>query len=289
MRNLCLTLLTLALVAGCGLAPAAPPQSFSGEQARKLVAEQVDFGPRPPDSPALSRTRAWIESALEAAGWDSRRQSFEYQGVELVNVIGSGGASGPLIVLGAHYDTRPMADQDPDNPKDPVMGAIDGASGVAVLLELARVVPRLSLTCRVELAFFDGEDSGGLNGWEWIVGSTHYAASLGEDPDAVVIVDMVGDRSLRLPRELNSDSELQAEIWGVAGELGYQESFVDQGGYSMMDDHTPFLRRGWPAVDIIDFDYPAWHTTNDVLDQVSADNLQIVGRTLQEWLQRRCG
>lgn len=290
MRILALCLpVGLTLLVGCSPLRMRQPEAFDGERALAMVAEQVDFGPRPPGSEALDQTRLWIESELEAAGWGPSRQSFDYQGVTLVNLVASNAAHGPLIVLGAHYDTRPVADQDPDPAAGAVPGANDGASGVAVLLELARVVKPTELACSLEIAFFDGEDSGGLGGWEWIVGSTHYADSLPAAPSAVVVVDMVGDRSLQLPRELNSNADLQSEIWQVAEELGYQDSFLDRPGYSMLDDHTPFLRKGWPAVDIIDFDYPAWHTTDDGLAEISADSLQTVGRTLQVWLQRRCG
>lgn len=288
MRNYLLIIFCGAVVAACGRASTAAAPAFSGARAMERVADQLSFGPRPPGSEALVQTRGWIQSSLEQAGWQVRRQAFVYRETELVNLIGYGEGEGPLIVLGAHYDTRPVADQDPSDPSGPVLGANDGASGVAVLLELARVLEPADLSCQLELAFFDGEDSGGLNGWDWIVGSTHYADHLQNAPSAVVIVDMVGDQSLQLPRELNSDPELQSEIWKAAADLGFQDAFLDQDGYSMMDDHTPFLQKGWPAVDIIDFDYPAWHTRQDVLDRVSADSLRTVGRTLQSWLTGRC-
>jgi glutaminyl-peptide cyclotransferase len=288
IRTLLAVLVIAGGVAACGVQGEKEGEDFSGERAYQLVAEQVGLGPRPPGSQANAETRAWIAASLQDRGWLVRSQSFDYHGTALVNVVGERG-QGPLIVLGAHYDTRPVADQEQGPDPGPVLGANDGASGVAVLLELARVVNAGSLACRLELAFFDGEDSGDLAGWDWIVGSTHYAQSLADSPQGVVVVDMVGDRSLQLPRERNSDPGLQDEIYAVAAGLGYQHAFLDEPGYRMLDDHTPFLDLGMPAVDIIDFDYPAWHTTQDDLTQVSAASLRIVGHTLQSWLAQRCG
>ncbi len=163
-------------------------------------------------------------------------------------------------------------------------GANDGASGVAVLIELAHVLDRNRLSQPVWLVFFDAEDSGNIGGWDWIVGSTHYADNLAADLEAVVIVDMVGDRDLQLFVEKHSDPGLVQEIWSVADTFGYQ-AFVNTPKYSIIDDHLPFLRKGVPAVDIIDFDYPYWHTTRDTVDKVSADSLEQVGRTLEHWLE----
>jgi Zn-dependent M28 family amino/carboxypeptidase len=106
-------------------------------------------------------------------------------------------------------------------------------------------------------------------------------------PEAVVIVDMIGDADLNIYIEQNSNSALVNEIWNIAAELGYEQSFIPEPKYSILDDHTPFLQAGIPAVDIIDFDYPYWHTTNDTVDKVSAESLRVVGTTLQEWITRR--
>lgn len=233
--------------------------------------------------------QGFLADELIRAGWIPESQSFDYREVTLTNISASRPeANGPMILLGAHYDTRPIADRDPLRPLDPVPGANDGASGVAVLLELARLLPGSYQQCDVRLVFFDGEDSGGLQGWEWAVGSRHYAANLSQAPEAVVVVDMVGDADLALPVEQNSTPALVDEIWLVAEGLGLP-AFKREAGPSVLDDHTPFLERGWPAVDLIDLSYPYWHTTADTLDKVSAESLEQVGRALFGWLKTRCG
>ena len=193
----------------------------------------------------------------------------------------------PQIILGAHYDTRMFADNDPDPAKrlDPVPGANDGASGVAVLLELARVLPKDSVP--VWLVFFDAEDNGRIEGWDWILGSQAFVDEMDFRPQAVVVVDMIGDADQNIYIERNSNPVLVKEIWDVASGLGYEQSFIPEAKYSMFDDHTPFLQAGIPAVDIIDFDYPYWHTTEDTADKVSAESLEVVGSTLQEWVAHR--
>ncbi|MEW5828997.1 MAG: M28 family peptidase, partial [Chloroflexota bacterium] len=190
----------------------------------------------------------------------------------------------PVVILGAHYDSRRVADQDPDPSKRdrPVPGANDGASGVAVLLEIARVLPADSLP--VWLVFFDAEDDGDLPGSDWILGSRAFADSLTVRPQAVVIVDMIGDADLNLYQERNSDPALTQAIWSQAAALGYETAFIPQPKYRMLDDHIPFKQLGLTVVDIIDFDYPYWHTTKDTPDKVSAESLQIVGETLLRWI-----
>jgi Zn-dependent M28 family amino/carboxypeptidase len=268
--------------------PATADSAFDPALAYKFVAEQVSFGPRVPGSPAHARAIEWIRDQLQRAGWSVELQEFTYRNVKLTNVIGrSPGQSRPWIILGAHFDTRPVADQDPGDPAQPVTGANDGASGVAVLLALAHALPPDSMPCEIWLAFFDAEDSGGINDWEWFVGSSYMAESLAGDPNAVVIADMVGDADLQLYQERNSDPEITASIWETAADLG-QEGFIPEPKHSILDDHIPFIRRGIPAVDIIDFDYPHWHTTQDTLDKVSAESLNQVGETLRTWLIGQC-
>jgi hypothetical protein len=257
---------------------------FDGERALTLVQEQMAFGFRTPGSEAHRLMGDWMVSELEKSGWVVEEQLFPYKELQGRNIIAKGGPSeGEWVVLGAHYDTRPVADQDLSHPMDPVPGANDGGSGVAVLLELARVLQKEALSGPLWLVFFDLEDSGGIDGMEWIVGSSYFAEQLEAFPNKVVIVDMVGDRDLQIYYERNSDPGLQAEIWEVASNLGF-EGFIPAANHSMIDDHTPFVRLGIPAIDIIDFDYPYWHTTEDTLDKVSAQSLKQVGQTLQAWL-----
>jgi Zn-dependent M28 family amino/carboxypeptidase len=220
--------------------------------------------------------------------WETQSDSFAYRGTTLANITArQRPAPGPLILLAAHYDTRRFADRDPASPGDPVPGANDGASGVAVLLELARVLGEREPTCDLRLVFFDGEDNGGIEGWEWAVGARQYAETLEREPLAVVVVDMVGDKDLDLPLERTSSPDLAAEIWSVAQARGLS-AFRSEPGPAVLDDHTPFLARGWRAVDIIDLSYPAWHTVDDTLDMVSAESLDQVGEALLAWLSQAC-
>jgi Zn-dependent M28 family amino/carboxypeptidase len=247
---------------------------------------QVSFGARVPGTSAHTQAADLIQSELERSGWKVENQVFEYRGVGLRNLRGTlSGPNGPVVLLGAHYDSRKVADQESGSTQGPVPGANDGASGVAVLLELARVLPSNPVGCQVQLAFFDGEDSGGLDGWQWIVGSTYFADHLTTTPEAVVIVDMVGDEDLDLFMEGNSDPGLRGGIWETGSSLGHP-AFVPIVKYSMVDDHIPFVGKGIPSVDIIDFDYPYWHTTHDTLDKLSPASLEQVGRTLQSWLTK---
>lgn len=278
--------------AACGHAPTPSPVGepvlFDGERALARVAAQLDLGDRSPGTAGHGAVQQWIVDELDAAGWPAKAQTFTYRDQTLTNLVATGSSSAQAyIVVGAHYDTRPIADESPLPNPGPVPGADDGASGVAVLLGLADVLPSDGLGCRLDLAFFDGEDSGRLGGWDWIVGSTYLAAHLEQQPDAVVVVDMVGDKELQLYFEQNSDAGLRQEIWRVGESLGYP-AFMDQVKYSMLDDHSAFLAQGIPAVDVIDFDYPFWHTPEDTLDKVSSASLEAVGRTLQTWLEGRC-
>ncbi len=282
MRSLCvILLLSLTSCSSHG-----QEVQFDGQSALLFVEEQIAFGPRIPGSEESRKTAVWVVEQLESIGWETEIQHFSYLGTPLMNIIAKseGVSDSKPILIGAHYDTRPYADRDPNNPEAPVPGANDGASGVAVLIELAHVLDRDRLRQPVWLVFFDAEDSGNIDGWDWIVGSSFFADNLIQDLEAAVIVDMVGDRDLQLFIEKNSDIDLVQEIWELADQLGYP-AFINTPKYSMIDDHSPFLRIGVPAVVIIDFDYPYWHTIGDTIDKVSADSLEQVGRTLEHWLE----
>jgi glutaminyl-peptide cyclotransferase len=271
------------------IAPTPTPSAslrFDGQKAYAQVLAQVAFGPRPTGSPQGWATGDYIIQQLEALGWTVETQEFVYRGVRGRNVIGKAG-QGPVVILGAHYDTRPAADQDPDPAKrqQPILGANDGGSGVAVLLELARVLNRGALDRQVWLAFFDAEDRGRLDGWPFSVGARQMAQALTVKPQAVVVVDMVGDADQTIYYEANSDQELSAKIWAIAARLGYGDHIIAQPKYTIIDDHLPFKEQGIPAVDMIDFDYPYWHTLADTADKVSPTSLERVGRTLEAWLE----
>jgi len=267
------------------------PAAFDGNRALDDVEYQVSLGPRTLGSPAHAKVVDWIVLELEAAGWEVEIQEGSQGGVPVRNIIGKRGQGDPWVVLGAHFDSRLVADRDPDPTlqNQPVPGANDGASGVAVLLELARVLQdpesKDSQPGRTWLVFFDAEDNGSLPGYDWILGSRYFVSQLvDEKPDAAVIVDMIGDRNLDVYLERNSTPWLAQQIWETAAGLGYQQHIIATYRHSMLDDHTPFLQAGIPAVDMIDFDYPYWHTTNDTVDKVSEESLQVIGRTLQAWL-----
>ncbi|HWQ05360.1 MAG TPA: M28 family peptidase [Longilinea sp.] len=230
---------------------------------------------------------SWLESELEKAGWIVEVQELEYQGQPVRNVIAKKGSGEPWIILGAHYDSRLIADQDKDPALNtlPVPGANDGASGVAVLLELARVLPdEVGKAKQIWLVFFDSEDQGNLEGWDWIYGSRAFVDQLIGKPNAMILVDMIGDADLNIYQEQNSDPELTEQIWQTAAGLGFQEQFIQKTKFRMLDDHIPFIQKGIPAVDLIDFDYPYWHTSQDTADKVSASSLEIVGKTILAWL-----
>ena len=270
------------------LAPTATPAPlvFDGKAAFGHVQAQMDIGDRPTGSEGSRRTADYIAAELVALGWEVQFQEYVYLGTPARNIIAKSG-SGPIALIGAHYDTRRQADHDPDAAKrtEPVPGANDGASGVAVLLELARVLEPETLGHQVWLVFFDAEDNGGIDGWEYIAGSRYFADNLTETPEFVIIADMIGDADQQIYRERNSTVALQDRIWALAAQLGYQDYFIDEFKHSMLDDHTPFLQRGIPAVDLIDFDYPYWHTTADTTDKVSPEALERVGRVIEALLE----
>ncbi|MEA5078332.1 MAG: M28 family peptidase [Anaerolineaceae bacterium] len=275
--------ITLMICACTAQAPVA--NSFDAERAYEDVQTQVLYGDRIPGSTGHQQTLEYIQSELQNAGWKVEIQNTTYQGHPVQNITAKRADSTSPVILAAHYDTRMYADQDsdPNLYGQPVPGANDGASGVAVLLEMARVMPADQKN--VWLVFFDTEDQGHIKGWDWILGSQAYADALTVSPQAVIVIDMIGDTDLNIYREKSSDQTLTDQIWQAAADLGYSDQFINEEKYNMLDDHTPFLEKGIPAVDIIDFDYPYWHTTQDTDDKVSAESLSIVGNTLLSWLK----
>ncbi len=264
---------------------------FNGTSAFAHLETQCAFGPRPPGSDNLTQCGNYIISTLEAHGWSVQQQNWTYMETPLRNII-AGAAASPRIVLLAHYDTRPRADHEPNplNQSLPILGANDGGSGTAALLELAAVLPDAAKNS-VVLLFVDAEDSGGINGWSWIVGSTHYVNSLSSNQkamvEAAILLDMMGDADLQLKREGSSTQSLVDAIWQTAAKLGYSNLFLNIPGYTLVDDHRPFLQAGIPAIDIIDFDYPYWHTLADTPDKCSPASLEAVGRVVEQFVQEQ--
>jgi glutaminyl-peptide cyclotransferase len=265
------------------------PVFFDGKSAYDILLLQMGFGPRWPGSSGHAMVGDYVVDELGSQGWEVEEQRFEYMGLTGRNIIGRNNVgAGPVIIIGAHYDTRKVADQTAGST-DPVPGAVDGASGVAVLLELARTIDFDEIDREIWLVFFDVEDqgSGGMPGFDYIIGSTYMAQTLEVLPEAMVLVDMIGDADQQLFYEGNSDQALRFDLWRIASELGYGDAFVPEQRHTMLDDHLPFVNLGIPAVDIIDFDYPYWHTIEDTADKASPDSLERVGRTLEEWLESR--
>ena len=264
------------------------PAQFDGSLAYTQVLRQMDFGPRITGTDGNVAAGNYIAQQLRQLGWQTDFQPFDYKGVHARNIIARANVGrGPVIIVGAHYDTRRRADQDLAHIDQPVPGADDGASGVAVLIELARSLDLTHVHNEVWLAFFDAEDDGELDGWDWIVGSTYMAQHLTIKPQSMILVDMVGDANQDIYLDSNSDPALSARIWSVAAQLGYAPYFIPVPRYAMLDDHTPFAQAGIPAVDIIDFDYPYWHTVADTADKVSPASLEHVGRTLKAFLENQ--
>ena len=261
------------------------PRGFDAERAYQDIVYQVSLGPRIPGSTAHKNVQSWISNELRMSDWEVEKQDGERENFPIHNLIAKRGSGNTWIVLGAHYDTRIFADRDPNKLKqnEPVPGANDGGSGVAVLLELARCLPKYS-DLTIWLVFFDAEDNGNINGYDWSLGARYFVAELVGKPDKVIILDMIGDKDLNIYMEKNSDLELTQSIWTEASQLGYHQ-FIQQPKHRIIDDHIPFIEAGITAVDIIDFDYPYWHTTQDTPDKVSAQSLQAIGDTLMAWLK----
>jgi len=275
---------------------------FSGARAMELLTAQCDLGPRIPGSAGNRQLREMIVAVARKNGLVVHTLCFDAidpmsgKAVQLCNVVVSAGPEeGERLWLGAHFDTRPVCDQDddPDLRSTPLTGANDGASGVAVLLHLIEIMGGNAPPQGVDLMFFDGEDSG-LSGDPagFCLGSRRLAATCRDfgnplsrgTPRGVIILDMVGEKNLQIPMEaysaVNSPGWI-AEIFERAEKLGLG-AFVPQRGPAVYDDHVPFLELGIPAVDLIDFDFPQWHTTADTPDICSGASLAQVGRLVAD-------
>ena len=284
-------LIVLAAIYLCGCV--SPKPVFDGPRAFADLVRQTDFGPRIPGAAGHRECAAWIQTQLSQHADSTWLQEFRgtVQGspdtVDMSNIIARlNSGSRERILISAHWDTRPYADLDPDSTlrKQPVPGASDGASGVAVLLELARLFDSIPPPVGVDLVFYDGEDGGeyGDSPGRWCQGSSHFAAHLPSRYKWAINVDMVGDKDLNLPIEGNSfrlAPELVDRVWKKAAELKVT-AFQRARGHDVFDDHMPLLMKGISAINIIDFDYVYWHTTSDTPDKCSAASLAAVGRVL---------
>lgn len=278
-----------SLVLGCGVGGEAASQ-FNGTVALSYVEAQVGFGPRIPNSEGHRRAGDWILEQLAERADTVEVQAFSHVTVDgdtlqLRNFLArfEPDSTNRILYL-AHWDTRPRADASANlaEQRMPVLGANDGASGVAILLGVADELYREPPAYGVDLLFVDGEDYGDFTGPDVLMGSRHFAANLPEGymPLFAVLFDMVGDRDLQIPQEGHSVTgapEVVDRVWRQAQELGYGRVFQSRVGMSVTDDHIPLLEAGIRAIDVIDFSYPYHHTIEDTLDKVSARSLEIVG------------
>lgn len=260
---------------------------FDGTRAFAHLQHVVGLGPRPAGSPAIEQTRAYIRQQLALVGLKAVDQAFDARTpvgrIRMVNLrVTLPGTGRGRLVIGGHYDTKLFRDVR-------FVGANDAGSSTAFLLELARVLKARANAIPIEIVFFDGEEAViDWRGNDRVYGSRHYvdaARASGElsSIKAMILVDMIGDRDLNLKRESASTRWLTDTIWHSARTLGLGRHFLDE-EMAIEDDHLPFLEAGIPAVDLIDFDYPPWHTPGDTLDQVSGRSLEIVGTVLLDAL-----
>jgi glutaminyl-peptide cyclotransferase len=253
---------------------------FDGGRAFQDLETVVGFGARPSGSTNLERTRTYILAELESAGLEPEVDAFVANTpigeIEMANVraVRRGTSGKGSIAVSGHFDTKRFDFN--------FLGASDGGSSTAVILELARVTGDLALEHDLEFIFFDGEEA--VLDWtatDSVYGSRYDVRRRIEDGalgdlKALVLVDMVGDRDLTLLQEGASTDWLKSLIWNTAQRLGYGDHFGSRTAY-IEDDHVPYLNAGIPAIDLIDFDYPYWHTPGDTLDKTSSDSLQVIG------------
>jgi Zn-dependent M28 family amino/carboxypeptidase len=259
----------------------APTMAFDSKRAFEHLQKQVSFGPRPSGTPAIAETRRYIVEQLKTAGIESREQMFigmtPLGEVSMANVIATiPGRRRERIVLASHFDTKLYREFR-------FVGANDGASSTAALLELGRVLKQRPNEFTIELLFLDGEEARmpEWRGNDNTYGSRHYVQAAQKDTSlatlkAVILLDMIGDRDLTVRRDSNSTPWLVDLVWAAAARTGHSSTFSNE-LTTVEDDHIPFLRAGIPAVDIIDLENPTWHTPQDTLDYVSPRSLQIVG------------
>jgi Zn-dependent M28 family amino/carboxypeptidase len=281
-------LLLIAIALGASPSLAAE-RGFDAERAYRDLVRQCEFGPRVPGTQSHVECALWLAQSLYECAGQVSIQAFvitaDERPLHLTNLIATFNPSGAgHVLLCAHWDTRPQADRDPDqaNRAEPVPGANDGASGAAVLLEIARALKANPPKQRVTIVLFDGEDYGPTTD-RMFLGSRFFADSFaGPAVSWAVLLDMVGDRELRIPIERVSQQSapnIVDRVWNAAERVG-ATAFVREAGQSVMDDHVFLLRKGIPCIDVIDFDYRYWHTTADTPDKCSAQSLEQVGRTI---------
>ncbi len=265
-------------VCGCGGSSTTPAQAglhvnrFDRDRAFADLRYQVDLGPRPAKSAAARALARWLRARLPHGRIEKVRGGYE-------NVVGRLGGSGKPIVLAAHYDTKAMPG---------FVGANDGAGGTAAVLGIARALRNVHGLPPIRFVLFDGEESPNDNADFYTTGlrgSRPYAKRHGKQTRAMILLDFVAEKgAMRIPRESSSSLELWSKLRAAAAKVGTQTSFPDEVSGGVIDDHTPFLRRGVPAIDLIDFTFDCWHKTCDDMSAVSARSLDVSGETVTQML-----
>jgi len=282
---------------------------FSADSAFSYLKTQVEFGPRVTNSEAHRRAADWLGAELRRHGADVTEQRVDLQSFDGVtlharNIFARFNPDLPdRILLLAHYDSRPWADNDPDpaNHQMPVDGANDGASGVAVLLETARCINASGEKLPIDILLVDAEDRG-TDGDDssWAMGARYFAQNPpveGYAPRFAILLDMVGGKDARFPREYISQVNvpwLNDRFWKAAKRAGHAERFPETIGGAVTDDHVELLKAGIPTIDIIEYNEgtgfnPNWHTVSDNLSNISKETLKAVGETLVEFLNGEQG
>lgn len=272
--------------------------AFDQDRAFTMLKAQVAFGPRVPNSPEADSCREFLVRELKFWCDTTWVQPFEFTSADrgtklkLYNIVGQiNPKSKDRVMLCAHWDSRPTADRDPD-PANHVKGlpaANDGAGSVAILLEIARQLSLKPVSFGIDIVLFDGEDYGreGVND-EYLIGSRHFARTQPVPvPHYGILLDLVSEKDLRIPYEINSfryARQVMDKVFAAA-ERGKAMSFVREPGEAVLDDHIPFLEKGVPVIDLIDFDYKYWHTMEDTPDKCSPHSMGEVGRTVLDVLR----
>jgi len=284
---------------------------FNSSNAYAFIEEQVNFGPRVPGIEAHLQTKEYLKEQLSGVA-GSRNvfvQEFEQEvygdSLTMYNLLASFGTHyRDRIILAAHWDTRPRAEEDPDDPNSPILGADDGGSGVGVLLELARVLSEHEPPLGVDIIFFDGEDYGEVSDLDnYFLGARHWGANppvQGYSPRFGILLDIVGGQNAVFPKEAYSmryAPNLVNEVWSIAGSIGHDKMFLDSRGGYVADDHVVVQQTtGIPMINIIhhtvgedgSVQFPAWwHTQNDNMDIIDSETLQAVGDILLELIYNR--
>jgi Zn-dependent M28 family amino/carboxypeptidase len=280
-----------------GILPSAPPSSpaataptFNATRAFADLEKQVAFGPRVPNTNGHRATRDYLLAELKKTCDRAFLQDFSRtlggKTLKMSNIVGVINESAPKqVMLCAHWDTRPTADEEIETAKkrQPIPGANDGASGVAVLLEVARMFHAKRPDVGVQIVLFDGEDYGpGLE--RMFLGARHYAKNPAvPKPAYAILVDMIGDKDLQIYRERNSENfapEINDKVWKAVADLNLTATFPNSVRFTIEDDHIPLQQAGIKAIDLIDFDYAPWHTLDDTPDKCAPASLKAVGDVL---------